>query len=154
MLDYSYDVPPVYGTNPYNGNTEIKESGHHVYQEYVEVWIKNPSFQKYTDASGHKIVLCYDVQWKGHYGGEWANVTYPEYLLSSGSEFTVISLAFGDDTTDTTHYWLSDLVSTGDQLDFRVVSFMGYYNSIFVERLPVFGSEARTYQCLRVKQAI
>jgi hypothetical protein len=131
-VDYSYDVPPVYGTNPYNGNTEIIESGRHVYQEYVEVWIKNPSFQKYTDASNNKIVLGYDVQWKGHYGNEWANMTYAGYLLSSGSEYTVVS------------YWLSELISTGDQLDFRVATFIGYYNSIFVPRLPVFGSEART----------
>jgi hypothetical protein len=144
-VDYSYDVPPVYGINPYNGNTEIKQSGYHVYKEYVEVWIKNPSFQQYTDASGHKIVLGYQVYWKGHYGDLWANATYPAYVLSSGSEYTVISFAFGDDANDDSHYWLSGQVSTGDQLDFKAATFVGYYNIVSVDRLPIFGSEARTY---------
>jgi hypothetical protein len=104
-VDYSYDVPPVYGTNPYKGNITVKETGYRVCKEYIDVWVKNPSFQKYTDDSNHKIVLGYDVQWKGHYGNEWANATYPEYLLSSGLEYTVISFAFGHDTNDNTAYY-------------------------------------------------
>ncbi len=144
-VDYSYDVQPVYTTNPYNGKTEIKEGGHRVYKQYVEVWVKNPSFQKFIDASGHKIVLGYAVRWKGHYGNEWVNATYSEYILSSGSEYTVISFAFGDDANDGSHYWLRGLISTGDQLDFQVAAFIGYYSIISHERLPMFGSEARSY---------
>lgn len=128
-VDYSYDVPPTYGTNPYNGKTEITVHGQHVDKKTLEVWIKNQVFTPYTDSSGHKIILGYGINWKGHFVNTWTFNPAPEnYILASNSEYTVISFGFdGDSRSDYPIHWLSGLITTGDQLDFQVQAFIGYY---------------------------
>ena len=140
-VDYSYDIPPTYGTNPYNGQTEITNPGQHVDKKSLEVWIKNQPFAPYTDADGHKIILGYGINWKGHFTNVWTyNPSENNYFLASGAEYTVISYGFdGDSRDDYPIYWLSGLISTGDQLDFQVEAFIGYYVTAFSPPDPLFG---------------
>jgi hypothetical protein len=71
-LDYSHDVPPVYGVDQYTGKTVITKEGYHVNNRTVEFTIKNQPFTSYIGASGNNIELYYNFRFKGYYGNEWS----------------------------------------------------------------------------------
>ncbi|MDI9577422.1 MAG: hypothetical protein QM398_04735 [Thermoproteota archaeon] len=73
LVDDSYDVPPTSTVNPYTGKTETS-GGYHV-QGYLEVQIRI----KNQPAQG----VFYQVQTKGHYAENWANIEY--WIGESGS---------------------------------------------------------------------
>ena len=71
--DYSYSVPPTYGTDPYTGQNITVTSGYEVVNETVQFTILNQPFNPYYDSSGNQIQLYYHIRYKGHYGNTWSD---------------------------------------------------------------------------------
>jgi hypothetical protein len=118
LFDNSYNVPPSTTTNSYTGVTTTK-SGYRVNNMTIEITIKNQPFTPYTDTRGYDIDLYYQVDFKGHFGGEteW-HACYAGYnngyaQIQSNSGHTVVSVVGKYDA--------------GSQLDFRVEAFTGYW---------------------------
>ncbi len=117
-VDHSYDVPPVYGTNPYTGETIVKSGGYHVDNRTIDVTITNPPFTPYKDPSGnYTIYLYYNIREKGHFD-DWIDATSAHSInaiQASGSAYTVISFDI--------QYWN---VPQGGQIDFQVEAIQSY----------------------------
>lgn len=91
-----YDAPITYSLDPYTG-ANVTNPGYHVTNGTIVVTIKNQPFD-----SSKTYSLCYNVQVKGHFGGNWKqlydySLSYPYYssgvsgLRQSDSEYTVVS---------------------------------------------------------------
>ena len=123
-VDKSYDVPPktTTTTDPYNGKiTTTNIPGYHVENFTIEVSIKNQPFP--STINGNKSSLWYDVQIKGHYGGDWSD-QYPSSIMSptilpwptqASSGYTLLSFPAS--------------YRTGDEIDFQVKAILGYQYS-------------------------
>jgi hypothetical protein len=133
-VDKSYDVPPktTTTTDPYNGKiTTTNIPGYHVKNFSIEVSIKNQPFP--STINGNKSSLWYDVQIKGHYGGDWSD-QYPSSIMSptslpwptqSSSAYTLLSFPAS--------------YRTGDEVDFQVKAISGYqysYDTYFYGQQP------------------
>lgn len=70
-VDYSYDTPVTYGTDPYTGQTIVTNPSNHVDNRTVQIVIKNQPFTPYTDGNGIAINLFYNVRYKGSFGEDW-----------------------------------------------------------------------------------
>ena len=133
-VDKSYDVPPktTTTTDPYNGKiTTINIPGYHVKNFTIEVSIKNQPFP--STINGNKSSLWYDVQIKGHYGGDWSD-QYPSSIMSptilpwptqARSGYTFLSFPAS--------------YRKGDEIDFQVKAILGYqysYDTYFYGQQP------------------
>ena len=124
LVDKSYDVPPKITsiTDPYNGKiTTTTTPGYHVKNFLIEVTIKNQPFPSIIN--GNKSSLWYDVEIKGHFGGDWAD-QYPSSVMTptdlpwptqSGSGYTSLSFPAS--------------YRTDDKVDFQVKAILGYQYS-------------------------
>jgi hypothetical protein len=66
FVDYSYDISPSYGIDPYNGQTVMKYSGDHIYNKTLEITIQNQPFTPSGDTT-----LYYNVRIKGAFEQGW-----------------------------------------------------------------------------------
>ena len=119
-VDYSYDIPPVYGVDEYTGETVVKKYGDHVDKRTVEIKITNQPFTPYTDEEDNAINVYYNVQYKGQYGGIWYtlygdNVHYR--IQDYNSQYTIINYTYAIN--------LHELPQSG-KMDFRVQASIGY----------------------------
>ncbi len=148
VIDSSYNVQPTYTTDPYTGKSVTVSEGYRAQNGTVQVEIRNQPLADGYDGSGHALALFYSIQTKGHFEGDlWDD--YPSsvdgvnnnYLPSSNSDFTVISLAYGN-----TVHSLGEFPS-GGQIDFRVQAFIGYATTVqgFYYDLAM-RNESYTYQ--------
>jgi hypothetical protein len=142
-VDYSYDVPPVYGIDQFTGKEVITKHGYHVDERSVVFKIKNQPFTSYNDSNGHEINLYFNFRFKGHYGEAWEYYPFSESgrgtrryatpfirltdespkIPASNSEYTdkVLSLAF---------LFSSNKPTTGSQIDFQVQAIIGHIDSV------------------------
>jgi hypothetical protein len=96
FVDRSYDVPATYTntTDPFTGQqvTE-KHGGYRVWNETIDVTVKNQQYTPIDLGNGTTITLYYSVRTKGHFV-DW-NDTLNGYVFkriaSSTSEYTVIT---------------------------------------------------------------
>jgi hypothetical protein len=135
VIDSSYDVPPVYSTDPYTGKTTMTREGYRALNGTIELAIKNQPFTSYKGSNGSTIDLYYRIRSKGHFSDNWyyyPNFDYgnPSYMESSDSDFTIHSISYGE------NYWYTD-ISAGGQLDFQVEAFVGYHTT-YIETDPIF----------------
>ena len=140
-VDYSYDVPPVYGIDQFTGEEVITEEGYRVHERSIEFKIKNQVFTAYNDSSGNEINLYFNFRCKGHFGSEWSYYPFSEngltvYRISffslppheppksqtSNSEYTNITYRLG-------LLFRSDVPRNGSQVDFQVQALIGYTTS-------------------------
>jgi hypothetical protein len=66
FVDRSYDIPPSYTTNPYNGQRETAYYGDHIYNKTLEITINNQPFTPSGDVN-----LYYNFRYKGVYEQSW-----------------------------------------------------------------------------------
>ncbi len=138
MVDYSYDTPTTYTTDPYSGK-QVANPGYHVDDIRVEVKIKNQPFTPYTipnpNATGNYdsdlgIEFYYNISFRGHFGTEWRqldgteDVDYPKQ--NYGSEYTSFNLSRNNAVE----------FRDGDQVDVRVKAIIGYETWGFVGTWP------------------
>ena len=128
VVDYSYDVPTTYSTDPYTGK-QITIPGYHVDDIRVEGKIKNQLFTPYTipnlNPTGSynanlEIDFYYNISYKGHFGSEWRKLFGTEdvdYLKQNySSEFTIFNVS---------RYNAVEF-QDGDVVDFKVEAVIGY----------------------------
>ena len=77
-IDYSYSVPPTYGTNDYTGERTTLSEGYDVINRTVQFTIKNQPFNGYTDSNGDPTGLYYHIRYKGSYGESWSGASDKE----------------------------------------------------------------------------
>ena len=121
LIDSSYDVPPIYTTDPYTGEPTTKP-GYRIENYTIEISIKNQPFTPYTDKSDYYTRyydIYYSIRVKGHFGEDWYSLR-TRYTTQSDSEYTVVSHSLTDDTE------LRNLVA-GSKLDFSVQAYSGYW---------------------------
>jgi hypothetical protein len=120
FVDYSYDVPATYETDPFTGESEIDEPGYHRDNRTLVVKLKNQQFVPYEYANGNYASLYYGIRLKGHYEDEWTYAPKPRYYgyhNASDSEYTIISLRIAS-------YGLSDIIE-GGKIDLQVEALIG-----------------------------
>jgi hypothetical protein len=137
FVDYSTDVPPIYGVDPYTGKSVIIADGYHSDNRSMRFTVKNQPFSVYTDGSGNNITLYYNYRFKGHSEDKWSYYPYDaennystSYAIprnASQSDYTTITLAL-------TTYGLKDVPARG-QIDFQVEALIGYEKQIPVNFL-------------------
>jgi hypothetical protein len=110
-VDYSYDVPTTYGTDPYTGETIIVRESYHVDNRTHEITITNQPFTPYQ-IGNNTVLLYYDIRSKGHYG----NWTTDEGIRvqASTSTYTVVSNKIDQN------------LPTNAQIDFQVRATLSY----------------------------
>ena len=110
-VDYSYDVPTTYGTDPYTGETIMVREGYHVDNRTHEITITNQPFTPYQ-IGNNTVLLYYDIRSKGHYG----NWTTDEGIRveASTSTYTVVSNKIDQN------------LPTNAQIDFQVRATLSY----------------------------
>ncbi|HLN90090.1 MAG TPA: hypothetical protein VK253_08490, partial [Candidatus Binatia bacterium] len=122
-VDHSYNVPPVYGTDPYTGQTVMKSGGYRVDNRTVDITITNEPFIPYKDPSSNNTVnFFYNVRSKGHFE-DWNTATSIHImsgLQASSSGYTLISFDIG--------YWN---VPQGGQIDFQVQAVLSYVQNSY-----------------------
>lgn len=135
IADRSYDVAQTTTsyTDPYTGKTTTQvQPGYHVVNRTIEVKIKNQPFNSFTDSSGNKISLYYNISTKPHYGGDWTYYTTPsgqtwgQAFPASNSQYTMLEFGFGgygEAASQQIGY-----VTPGGEVDFRVQAQIGYYH--------------------------
>lgn len=137
-VDYSYDVPPIYGIDQFTGNQAIIKNGYHIENETFEFTIKNQPFTAYVDSYGNSINLFYNLRFKGFYGTEWIYFPfldngqgvrryaagfyqfYDPNLQASNSSYTIIL-----EKVPILFYNLGN-PPIGSQVDFQVQALIGY----------------------------
>jgi hypothetical protein len=119
-VDYSYDIPPVYGVDEYTGENVLKHYGEHVDKRTIEIKITNQPFTPYTDEENHTINLYYNVQYMGHFGGCWYTLygDNAHYRIQDyNSQYTIINYTYAIN--------LHDMPKRGE-MEFRVQASIGY----------------------------
>ncbi len=136
VVDYSYDVPTTYSTDPYTGK-QITHPGYHVDDIRVEGKIRNQHFTPYTipnpnSTSNLNIDFYYSIRYKGHFGdeSEWmplVGTRYVEFLKQKyGSEYTNFTVGGYD----------ARMFQEGAVIDFQVKAVIGFETWGFVGTWP------------------
>jgi hypothetical protein len=155
-VDKSYYVSPITTTtiDPYTGKQIITiEAGYHVQNDSIVVSVKNQPFTSYVDSKYNIINLYNSIRWKGHFVNYWSgsypeNNTFPnnwEYLQASSTDNISddIDLVLGLYGNNGTGHYDAYAGVIGGQIDFQVISFIGYSTPIEVP--PNFMNPHYTY---------
>ncbi len=141
--DHSYDVSATYGTDPYTGQTVVTQAEYHVQNKTIELKIKDPSFQTYTDADGNNIRLYYTIRARGHFDGSWFYLDSGYYGLDAhyvgadpDSDYTTLLYGIVGNNGSSGQHCLD--ISSGGSIDFQIQAFVGY-NTKISEGMTMFG---------------
>lgn len=130
-VDYSYDIPPTYGTDEYTGKTVVTKQGEHIDNRTVEITITNQPFTPYNDSNGNMINRFYDVRYKGSYTENWTTMFRNQTQLSGigyANPYMTFGYAVQDYSSQYTAviYQLTWQIPTNGQMDFQVEALEGY----------------------------
>jgi hypothetical protein len=116
-VNNSYYVPPVYQTNPYNGNVTLERPGYTENNETIVVTIQNQPFTPYL-YDNNTIYLYYNARCKGHFD-DWND--------TGGSDNSINNVQASTTSTTTVTFFTQDWnLQPGDQIDFQVEAITGY----------------------------
>jgi hypothetical protein len=122
FADYSYYVPPIYGTDPYTGESVIVEDGYHKDERTIEITVKNQLVPTTTMRLANYTNLYYGVRLKGHYEDDWSEAPKPYYYgyhNASVSYYTIIKLRVTDSRNGIAN------VHAGGEVDIQVQALIG-----------------------------
>jgi len=128
LVNNSYFVQPIYGTDPYTGQSVVTSAGHYVENESIEVIIQNQPFVPYSTDNGINwtINLYFVVQTKGHFSDDWTGQAFPD----SASQIEDYTSQY------TTVLEYSNSIPSAGEIDFQVQAFIGYYYRQYNPELP------------------
>jgi hypothetical protein len=149
-VDYSYDVPAIYGTDPYTGNTVVTKQKEHIDNRTVEIKIQNMPFTPFNDSNRNTINLFFDVRYRGSYGGNWTTmfgnqtqgiwvgqtnpyIKYGYAVQDYSAQYTIIS------------YQLTWQVPINGRMDFQVEALEGYTAETFHDGHILFAAVGFTF---------
>lgn len=138
-VDYSYDVPPVYGIDEFTGQTVVKSEGSHINNQSLVFRIKNQLFTPYNDSNGNIISLYYNFRAKGHFGTQWQYFPYVEGGGGSGRYAVLFEIFYDPEIPASNGEYTEASASlyrffgenkpvVGDQVDVQVQALIGYVN--------------------------
>lgn len=146
FVDNSYDVPSVYRTDSYTGETIVTEEDYHIQSKTIELVIKNPT-TPFNEVSNDSLGLFYRVRLKGHFADSWRYpdyCSYPQYDdkenrvnfrgANPDSEYSTIT--YGLVGNNGTQNFFNLDVSEGGQIDFQVQALIGYRTRVNGTFLP------------------
>ncbi|NLB74842.1 MAG: hypothetical protein GX799_00020 [Crenarchaeota archaeon] len=156
FVDNSYEVPPIFSTNPYTGESIITQDGYHVENKSIAITIKNQPFNNYRDSHGNNIMMYYDIRWKGYFEDKWrAFSSGNNYIVASSSLMESDSLVYPNAPSTLLPYSLGENhdgntpllgdITPGGQVDFQVQAFIGYYITIQGIPDPLFHRTSEQY---------
>lgn len=129
-VDYSYDTPATYGTDPYTGKTIVTNPSNHVDNRTVQITIENQPFTTYMNENGIAINLFYNVRYKGSFGENWTMMFGEQAQWLGGTNpYLTYGYALQEPTSSKTTVILTlpwNIVS--GQMDFQVEALIGYTN--------------------------
>jgi hypothetical protein len=125
---HPYDLPPVYETNPYTGDTVMTEESYRVENKSIVVSIKNQPFP--TSFNGVNCYLYYYVRVKGHFEESWSVLMR---LYASDTEYTTKTYILEDDHE--LNYKLEG-IDSGGEVDFQVKAKAGYDSQVWITDHP------------------
>jgi hypothetical protein len=139
VVDYSYDTPTTYYTDPYTGK-QGKNLGYHVEEIRVEGEIKNQHFNSYSIPNPNTtsrydtyltIDFYYDIRYKGRFEAKWTS-------LYGGEDYPFLKQEYGNEFTNFTVNKYNTFLrfQDGDQIDFQVRAVIGYETWGFVSTWP------------------
>ncbi len=136
-VDNSYYMEPVYGVDQYSGKTIQTGGGYTVQNKSFELKIKNLPFTPYSvkdaDGSDRQVGISYEIRYKGHYGENWKF-----YGVSGNSPSGYSVVLFGLDWGSWEPPVSLEELQAGDQVDFQVQAYKGYYDytgpNVFYDR--------------------
>ena len=102
LVKHSYDSAPVTSTDPFTGSTTIEPSVHYDWLT-VDLVITNQNLPEQEQSEGYSYKgLMFNVRYKGHFSGDWQNISWPNGQLEyysgpymphkSGYKYTIFSL--------------------------------------------------------------
>jgi hypothetical protein len=135
VVDYSYDVPTTYTTDPYSGK-QISNSGYDVEDIRIEGKIKNQHFSPYTISNPNStstnlnIEFIYNIRYKGHFGNEWRQLFGSEdvdFLKQNyNSDYTTFNISRNNAIE----------FREGDQIDVQIKGVIGFETWGFASAWP------------------
>jgi hypothetical protein len=139
-VDYSYDIPESYSTDPYTGQ-QIRNPSQHIGDVRIEGKIKNQAFTRYQmqDPNGTDtldIDFYYNVRSKGHFGTEWSEIYGYHNKNCPGQNY-------GAEYTSFTIY-LQEFPE-GTKVDYQVKAMIGYQTTEWIGPWPqpvIIGEES------------
>jgi hypothetical protein len=158
-VDCSYEVPPVYGTDQYTGETVVKQEGYRIDNRSLAVTLRNQPFTAYTDGDENKIGLYFNFRLKGSYGTSWDYYPFSEngfttqvyggffWLNGTHSPAPELIQSHGDYTTITFTIPGAYRVPTGAVLDVQAQTMMGYM--MYVDKVYEFSGETSGWSTSR-----
>jgi len=154
-VDYSYDVPPTYGIDPYTGENVTTQYGYRVENKSVVITIRNQPFTPYKDASGNYTGLFYNVRFKAHYADEWSyhpydpdngyrTGSYSDTYNASQSDYTIILVRMNVEAVGRMRLMG---IPDGGKVDFQVQALIGHLDKIYTGSSGFFwvGGESDHY---------
>ena len=148
FVDNSYYVPSVTytTTDPYTGKqTMHTENGYYVQNDSIVISITNQPFTSYI-GSNYTVISLFDaIRWKGHYANNWNyaqsadsgenNTYFQASSLNETSDALVLVFGVGGNSPipsmppSTPFIGIEEVGELGGQIDFQVMSFIGYYTT-------------------------
>ena len=121
----SFDIPPIYSTDPDTGEIAIKENGYHVEYSAVVITIKNQPFSpSFTSTGIQATYFYYNIRIKEHYlpDSYWNQLYRAEegFPLQSNSNYTKIAIP----VEHVPRVW-GRVIGTGTQIDIQVEAMIG-----------------------------
>jgi hypothetical protein len=144
QVNCSYDVPPVYQTNPYTGKTEMTQAGYHVTNRTIDIKIQNQPFS--YSYNGTTYTLYFNVRVKGHYETNWTEV-YPASQVQWCFTDTLQVTGPLQSDSEYTKILLPCPYSDGDTLDLQVQSMVGHESTVLIFS-NVMSSEGSHYETI------
>jgi hypothetical protein len=143
FVDFSYNIPTTStsSTDAYTGKQVVTtQAGYYIQNASFVINIKNQPFTGY-EVNGNYTALYYGIQVKGHFTPDWGSVMFyytQPYIQSSTEEYTTLTMGLtGNNDTTAGADGQSGFVGAsllngayGGQLDFRVLSLVGYYVTV------------------------
>jgi hypothetical protein len=148
FVDNSYSVPSVTytTTDTYTGKQTVNtEAGYHVQNDSIVISITNQPFASYVGPNYNIVSLFNAIRWKGHYTNNWYYAQSPNsgenntYFQASSLNETSdsLELVFGVGGNDpipnmspsSPFTGVESIGEPGGQIDFQVMSFIGYYTT-------------------------
>jgi hypothetical protein len=127
-VNNSYDIAPVYTTDPYTNNTVIQTYGKHADNRTIVITIKNQPFTPFKDSNGKIINLFYNVRYKGTFGQYWTEMYGVDRMVFDNSDpLSKYGYKIQDYDSQNTIVAITSPAQQG-QMDVQVEALEGYTN--------------------------
>ncbi len=135
LVAHPYDVPSNTTTtiDQYTGKEIVTtQPGYHVENKSIEIIIKNQPFKPYQYLNTSRYVsLYFNVRVKGHFSDDWKELYSPRDIPIRGGSFGTHHESPKQSSSEYTVLSCPANYATGEQVDFQVEAFAGFYSQVW-----------------------